>query len=116
MERVIYLNEDVNFLEKATAIVKKIENFLELGITIDMEDESLQKGQNLVTGLSNKCYIFLFDKSDEALINDYETILSDDGTLIDDFTNLLNGFIENNPKSFIKEVENEWFEMPNSQS
>lgn len=114
-ERVIYLNEDVNFLEKATAIVKKIENFLELGITIDMEDESLQKGQNLVTGLSNKCYIFLFDKSDEALINDYETILSDDGTLIDDFTNLLNGFIENNPKSFIKEVENEWFEMPNSQ-
>jgi hypothetical protein len=114
-ERVIYLNEDVNFLEKATAIIKKIENFLELGITIDIEDSSLQKGQNLVTGLSNKCYIFLFDKSDEALINDYETILSDDGTLIDDFTNLLSSFIEEDPKSIIEEIDNDWQDMPNSQ-
>ncbi|MEK7595367.1 MAG: AAA domain-containing protein [Patescibacteria group bacterium] len=110
-ERVIYINSEDDFFDKVTTIVRKIENFLELGLTIDIQDARLQKGLSLITGLSNKCYIFLFDKSDEALINDYEKILNDDGELIEDFTHLLDGFIKENPKSFIDEIDTEWQEL-----
>jgi len=65
---------------------------------------------NLVASISNRCYLFLFDKSDEALINDYEEILESKEGLIELFAKLINGFIEDNPISFIEEVEDEWYE------
>lgn len=109
-DRIIYLNGDENFALELETIIRKIENFFELNRNIDVSKPELQKGVNLVTSLSNKSYFFLFDKSDESLINDYEEILNDEGGLLENFALLLNGFIEDNPKPFMEEVDDEWQE------
>ena len=109
-DRIIYLNGDENFALELETIIRKIENFFELNSNIDVSKPELQKGGNLVMSLSNKSYFFLFDKSDESLKNDYEEILKDEGGLLENFTLLLNGFIEDNPKPFMEEVYDEWQE------
>jgi very-short-patch-repair endonuclease len=110
-DRILYINGDDNFYLVLKNYIAKIENFFELNKNIDLENFELQKGMNLIASFSNKGYLFLFDKSDEALINDYEEILNDDGEIIENFSSLLNGFIEENPKAFMEEVEDEWHEQ-----
>lgn len=107
-DRIMYVNEDEKMYTTIETIVRRIEDFFEFNKNIDLKDESLQKWVNLIASLSNKSYVFLFDKSDESLINDYEEILNSEDWLIEDFSELLNGFIKDNPTSFISDVENEW--------
>jgi very-short-patch-repair endonuclease len=109
-DRIIYINGEDDFFITLETIIRKIENFFELNRNIDLQNSELQKGVNLLTSLSNKSYFFLFDKSDESLINDYEEILNDNGELLNDFSLLLNGFVENEPKPFMEDVDDEWHE------
>ncbi|MBU0579022.1 hypothetical protein KKE34_04540 [Patescibacteria group bacterium] len=107
-ERIIYLNDQSSFQPQLETIIKKLEIFFELNRNIDVSDPQKQKGINLIVSLSNKSYFYLFDTSDESLINDYEEILNDDGDLLEKFNELLNSFIEENPTPFMEEVEDEW--------
>jgi len=109
-ERILYISEEHNFLSVLDNVIKKIENFFEFNKNIDLTNAEFQKSENLICSLSNKCYIYLFDKSDEALINDYEEILNDDGVIIDNFSKLVNGFIEENPRPYMEEIDEEWQE------
>ena len=109
-DRIVYINNDDNFLLEMETIIRKIENFFELNRNINITNSELQECVNPITSLSNKSYFFLFDKSDESLINDYEEILNDNGGLLENFASLLNGFIEENPKPFMEEVDDEWQE------
>lgn len=109
-DRIIYLSGDENFSSVIETVIRKIENFFELNRSINIQSSESQKGVNLIISLSNTSYIFLFDKSDEALINDYEEILNDNGDLIENFSLLLNGFIEESPKSFTEDICDEWDE------
>lgn len=109
-ERILYISEEHNFLSVLDNEIKKIENFFEFKKKIDLSNAEFQKSENLICSLSNKCYIYLFDKSDEALINDYEEILNDDGVIIDNFSKLVNGFIEENPEPYMEEIDKEWQE------
>jgi len=114
-DRILYINVEDDFFSVLKNYVRKIENFFELNKNVDLGNSELQKGMNLITSFSNKGYLFLFDKSDEALINDYEEILNDDGDILENFSSLLNGFIEENPKPFMEEVADEWHEKDISQ-
>jgi len=114
-DRILYINGEDDFSSVLKNYIQKIENFFELNKNIDYQNSEFQKGMNLITSFSNKSYLFLFDKSDEALINDYEEILNDDGDILENFSSLLNGFIEENPKPFMEEVEDEWYEKDISQ-
>ncbi|MFC1495812.1 AAA domain-containing protein [Candidatus Margulisiibacteriota bacterium] len=109
-ERIIYINEENEFFSLMETIIRRIENFFEFNRNIDLHTEKLQKGVNLIASLSNKVYFYLFDKSDEALINDYEEILNDKGEILEIFSSLLNGFIEKNPVAFMEEIANKWDE------
>ena len=109
-ERILYISEEHNFLSVLDNEIKRIENFFEFKKKIDLSNAEFQKSENLICSLSNKCYIYLFDKSDEALINDYEEILNDDGVIIDNFSKLVNGFIEENPEPYMEEIDKEWQE------
>ncbi len=111
IDRIIYLNENIPFPDTIEKIIRKIENFFELNRNIQLNDSNLQKGVNLIASLKNTHYIFLFDKSDESLINDYEEILNDNGDLSSSFATLLIDFVEKNPKSYIDEVDDEWDEQ-----
>lgn len=56
--------------------------------------------------------MYLFDKSDEALLNDYEDILnsSEDSSLMKGFQILIDDFVNNNPVSVKMPIADEWDE------
>ena len=114
-DRIIYLNEDKAFVKDIETLIKVLENFFEFTKNINIKDHNKQSTGHLINGLSNKQYLYLFDKSDEALINDYEEIINDNGDLLSNFTDLLNGFVFENPEEVISIVEEEWLDQPYSE-
>jgi len=112
-ERIIYLTQhQEDFGNVMTGILDEIVNFLGLDSTIDINNPVQQVARSLWTRLSNSCYIALFDKSDEALINDYEDILQKidekDSVIAAAFNKLIEDFIHKNPESFNPGIEEEW--------
>lgn len=112
-ERIIYLAQHQNdFRDVVNSILNEIVNFFELDSEIDISNPEPQTAKSLWTRISNTCYVALFDKSDEALVNDYEEILQklseEDSVLAGAFNVLIEDFIHKNPDTFNPEVEEEW--------
>ena len=119
-ERIIYPQEHrASMREVLGRVLSDIVDYFHLSPEIELADASRQEARGLSVAVSNSMYICIFDKSDEALVNDYEEILdlmkSQDADLIDSFTGLINDFIGSSPKSFKREVDNEWDRMPPEQ-
>lgn len=118
-ERIIYLAQHKeDFTKLINSILMEISHFFELDNKVDISNTSDQVARGFWTRLSNACYICLFEKSDEALVNDYEDILQQvdlsDSVLADSFNVLIDDFIHNNPKPYNPEVEEEWDGLPTS--
>lgn len=118
-DRIIYLAQHGNdFKVVLNNILSEIINFFELDKNIDTNNSALQVSKSLWTKVSNSCHISIFDKSDEALVNDYEEILqllaSEDSTLANAFNKLIDDFIHKDPVPFNPEVEDEWDNMGTS--
>lgn len=112
-ERIIYLAQHTHdFRVVLNSILAEIVNFFELDSIFDITNPQPQVAKSLLVRASNLCYISLFDKSDEALINDYEEILKllsiGDSKLGDEFNKLIDDFIHKNPQPFNPVVEEEW--------
>ncbi len=116
-ERIIYPHEhSASIPDVLCSVLSEIVDYFHLSPEIDLTDDSRQEAQGLSVVVSNSMYICIFDKSDEALVNDYEEILdlmkSQDADLIDSFMGLIDDFIGTSPVSFEREVDNEWYGMP----
>ncbi len=115
-KRILYLAqyESGDFSEYISALMSELINSFELNNEIDLSKFELQNSRNSRVKLTNTCYINLFDKSDEALVNDYENILelldNTDSDLGKSFGSLINSFIHDEPASFISKVEEGWDE------
>jgi len=75
-ERIIYLAQhEHDFPQLVSGILTELTNVFEMdqAINIALSAPQATKSQNV--RISNTCYVALFDKSAEALINDYEEIL-----------------------------------------
>lgn len=112
-ERIIYLAaHDDDFKTVIGGILSEIAGYFELDTTIDLASSAAQTSKSMHLRMSNACYISLFDKSDEALINDYEDILrllnEEDSELAKAFQKIIEDFIHNDPESHISRVEGEW--------
>lgn len=112
-ERIIYLAQHTDdFRIILNSILSEIVNFFELDSSFDIANPQTQVAKSLLVRVSNSCYISLFDKSDEALINDYEEILKllsiGDSKLGGEFNKLIDDFIHKNPQPFNPLVEEEW--------
>ena len=113
-ERIIYLAQHhQDFLAVAGSILNEICHFFQLDKTVDLTLPTVQSARGHSLRLSNACYIALFDKSDEALVNDYEEILQllasgTDNPLAGAFNKLIEDFITKEPRSFNADVEEEW--------
>ncbi|MBU4478842.1 MAG: hypothetical protein KKH34_07150, partial [Candidatus Omnitrophica bacterium] len=112
-ERIIYLAQHADdFRIIIGSILSEIVNFFELDSSLDLSNPQLQTAKSQLVRISNTCYINLFDKSDEALINDYEEILKllsiGDNKLAAEFNRLIDDFIHKNPQPFNPVVEDEW--------
>jgi len=112
-ERIIYLAQHQNdFRDVVSEILSEITNFFELDKSIDINNSEQQIAKSFLVRASNNCYLALFDKSDEALVNDYEEILkllmAGDSVLGEAFNKLIDDFIHKNPQPFNPTVEEEW--------
>ena len=112
-ERIIYLANHVDDFNILMAeILSEIVGFFELDTNINLADSSSQTAKSLHARISNACYLSLFDKSDEAVVNDYEEILrllsEEDSELAKAFHKIIEDFIQKDPDSYISHVEEEW--------
>lgn len=110
-ERIVYLADHAEDLELyLQELLTSIVNFFGLDTKIDISSPNIQTSKSLLVDISTNTYIALFDKSDEALINDYEEILSasEDSSLMSIFQSLIDDFIHKNPESIETEVKDEW--------
>ena len=111
-ERIIYLAQhQEDFQDFVEQVVGELANFFEVDRGIDTTSAAKQTGKSLMVRISNSCYITLFDKSDEALVNDYEEILQmigSDSILGEAFNKLIDDFIHKNPEPFNPAIEEGW--------
>lgn len=112
-ERIIYLSQHQSDLQDVLGVViSEIQNFFEMRGSINFHQQEEMKAKGAEVSISNSLYFSLFDKSDEALVNDYEEILTqiglEGGDLSEAFQQILDDFLKNNPESISGEVEGEW--------
>jgi superfamily I DNA and/or RNA helicase/very-short-patch-repair endonuclease len=114
-ERIIYLSQHTEDLHEVLEnVIAEIQTFFELKGSINFQQGEEMQARGAEVNISNTMFFALFDKSDEALVNDYEEILSEialnGGDLSGAFQQLLTDFLQKNPESVALEVENEWDE------
>lgn len=119
-ERIIYLTQyQDNFKDEIARILTAIVNYFDLDNSIDISDSEAQVARNLWAKITNSIYVTLFDKSDEALINDYEEILqllsSENNILAGAFNRLIEDFIQKEPIPFGPQIQDEWGEKETSE-
>lgn len=112
-ERIIYLSQRQSDLQDVLGLtISEIQNFFEMRGSINFTQQEEMKSKGAEVSISNSLYFALFDKSDEALVNDYEEILTqiglEGGDLSEAFQQILDDFLRNNPESINGEVEEEW--------
>lgn len=112
-ERIIYLSQhQSDFIQLINGVLNEISHFFELDGKVDFTSGEVVTAKGASVRISNSCYVCLFDKSDEALVNDYEEILQqlsqEGGVLAEIFNTLIGDFIHKNPQPFNPEIESEW--------
>lgn len=112
VERIMYVADwkEVNS-KKLQDILDETIELLKLNQRIDISNEERQVSKWEYVQISTNCCICLFDRSDEALINDYEEIITKlnqgDSELWNWFSNLINDFIYKDPKKVTFEIKSE---------
>jgi hypothetical protein len=109
-ERIIYFEDKKDLLPALQKVVDDCRDVLGLTKPVSLKESTQQIANNMIARVSNRLQLFLFDKSDESLINDYEEIIDDQGELTEAFAELIDSFVTENPANFIEEVAQEWEE------
>ena len=111
-ERKLYISEEENLSERLTGIVENLVSKLRTSGDIDFKNSTKQVSRAKDFNISNNCYFCVFDKSDEALVNDYEDILSKllagDSDVAEMFKQLITDFLINEPEVVNENIEDEW--------
>ena len=112
-ERKIYISEQENLSKRLNGIINNIIPKLRLEGNIDLSNTNAQIAKNINFVISNNCSICVFDKSDEALINDFEDILTkisegEDSEIVELFKSIIGDFLMNEPEVINETLEDSW--------
>lgn len=112
-DRIIYLadhEKDLSLVLQET--LTEITNVFDLDGKIQVAKPDVQTSKSLFVSVSTNIYVSLFDKSDEALLNDYEDILNapEGSSLMQGFQVLIEDFIHKNPVSVQSAIADDWDE------
>ena len=96
-ERKIYISDEEDFCDRLNKVINTLIPKLRLEGNIDLKNFEPQIAKSINFVLSNNCSICVFDKSDEALINDFEDILSkilsgENSEIVDLFKSIISDF------------------------
>jgi len=111
LDRIIYIYESQDtLLQVLNAVLDEICNVFALDGTVSLANTMPQSVRNKSVQVSNSCYLVLFDKADEALVNDYEELLnlSPDSELVKSLSQIAETFINKDPESFNASVNDGW--------
>ncbi|MFC1787766.1 AAA domain-containing protein [Patescibacteria group bacterium] len=113
VERIIYLaHHEETFPKIIDNVFVDIINLFSLDGEINILNPEKQTARGKYLNLSNTVSIALFDKADEALVNDYEEILqllnNADNPLQAMFNKLIKDFLHTEPLNIANDIADEW--------
>jgi hypothetical protein len=118
-DRIMYLTTieaTDGLVQKITEILNHFTTYFDLRGDLAMEARR-SVARNAKVKITNSAYFSLFDKADEALINDYEQLIDMDAgsDLFEEFEKIVSGFMTDEPKDVSREVESDWDEKDSSE-
>ena len=115
-DRIIYLSPEQSLAEVARPLFRKIANTMDLGGQIELETSKILEASNTSVVLSTALHFAVFDRADEALLNDYEEMIAqarkNEPGVVALFEGIVRGVLLENPTSIHEAVEAEWNAMP----
>lgn len=111
-DRIIYLDGGRTFVDEMETVMGRLIPALEIAAGIDLRKPTLQQQSSPTLKIANTAYFAIFDKSDEALLNDYEELLlafeQEQAGACRMFENIIRGFVTEDPVSVRDAVDEEW--------
>jgi hypothetical protein len=111
-DRIMYLSPEENLADIARPLFRKIANALDLGGQIELEAGPIKEASNTNVHLSTALHIAVSDRSDEALLNDYEEMITqarlNEPGVMELFQGIVGSVLLENPVSIASAVEAEW--------
>ncbi len=111
-ERIIYLKPDIMVVSMLISILERLLSLFNLDTDFVFDNARVQTAKSSKVSLSTACYLAVFDRSDEAMLNDYEALLealrSGDATLGALFEKVLKGFLQDDPANAFSGIEKNW--------
>jgi superfamily I DNA and/or RNA helicase len=114
-QRIIYLLPENSVTKVAQKYISEWSSSLQIRPPLDLTNHLPQTSRSTKTVTTNELTIATFEKSEEAMLNDYETLLEmADGSdpVFLDFANIIGGFLHSEPQSFMHIIEDGWNEIP----
>ena len=112
-DRLIYLKEDDVPANIMQDILTRVCASFNMDSQIDLTRPEKQEFKFPTLKINNSIDIAIFDKADEAILNDYEAILNSiklNDNIFSGFINFLEGTLFKNPISIDKKIGEEWEE------
>lgn len=110
--RIMYLSPEQNLAGVAQPLFRKIANALDLGGQIELEPGPVTEASNTNVVLSTALHIAVSDRSDEALLNDYEEMITqarlNEPGVMELFQGIVGSVLLENPASIAAAVDAEW--------
>lgn len=114
-ERINYLTAEQSIFELAHLLFRQVANAVDLGGQIELSSGAPEASTSNV-GLSPALHFAAFERSDEALLNDFEEIIDQakrgGSALVDLFEGMVNGVLMKNPAPIGPAVEAAWDGLP----
>ena len=115
-ERITYVSAENSILSVLEPLVNKIqEAFGLVNEPFRLTDGPVQQISDTNVSINNALYICAFEKSDEALLNDYEEMLSqarnNEAGVVELFQGIVGGLLTENPISIENEIERQWDDL-----
>lgn len=113
-DRITYLAPEQSIAEAIQAPFRKIANALDLGGQVELAPGRVTEASNASVLLSTALHIAVFDRSDEALLNDYEEMITqarrNEPGVMELFQGIVSGVLLDNPTSITADVDANWDE------
>lgn len=115
-ERITYVGTDQSIKDVLDPLVTNIQTAFGLVDYFEFTDGPIQQLSDTNVAINNALHICAFEKSDEALLNDYEEMLSqarnNNEGVIALFQDIVGGVLTNNPKSIESAIDQQWDALP----
>lgn len=114
-DRITYIQPEQTIYEVARGMFRDVTNAMDLGGEIELSS-SAHDASNTRVRLSSALYLAAAERSDEALLNDYEEIIDlvnkGGSAIVNLFEGIVGGVLMDNPVSIKAAVEDEWESLP----